>query len=448
MRTFLRRLAGTWFLVLSLPLLAAAAPPAPEPPIELTLQECVALAVRNNLSVLLAKADTAAARARVLRSASALLPSLTGVLSQTRIFKENLLAQGFAPFLSQGFPEELGPWNDFEARLRLVAAVFDLPSVLRLKSAKADDRAAAMEESLAAEQVAAAATLAYVELFRARQAIASAQADVDLALSLRQLAEDKKHAGTAAGIDVARAKTREAEEKLALLEARNVAQQSEVRLQRVAGLPLQRGVALKDTPGFAPSEAPQAEAALQAARAQRWELRIAEERFSAARAQWRAEQSQRLPMIALTGDVGLSGTDQQSQIRTTGSAGAVLQLPLFTGGDITGRVREADARQAAADSRLSDMRAQVEEDVRLALIDLGSAVERVDTASEVERLAEDELAMARDRFAAGVADNVELLDSQTALTHARDAQVSALARYQAARIGLALALGRMKDFIF
>jgi outer membrane protein TolC len=432
-------------LALLLPGMGVAAPAAAPPPVELTLQDCVTLAVRNNLSVLLAQAGTAAARGRVLQSASALLPRLTGVLSQTRIFKENLVAEGF---LFQGFPAMLGPWNDFEARIRLVAEVFDLPSILRLKSSEADDRAVAMEESLAVEQVAAAATLAYVELFRTRQAIAAAQADVDLALSLRQLAEDNKHAGTAAGIDVARAKTREAEEKLALLEARNVAQEAEVRLQRVVGLPLERGVVLKDTPGFAPSEPPQAEAALQAARAQRWELRIAEERFSAARAQWRSERSQRLPTIALTGDVGLSGTDQKSQSRTTGSAGAALQLPIFTGGDITGRVREAEGKRAAAESRLADLRAQVEEDVRLALIDLGAAVERVDTASEVERLAVDELAMARDRFAAGVADNVELLDSQTALTHARDSRVSALARYQAARISLALALGRMKDFTF
>ena len=129
-------------------------------------------------------------------------------------------------------------------------------------------------------------------------------------------------------------------------------------------------------------------------------------------------------------------------------AGAALELPIFAGGAITGRVREADGRRAAAESKLVDLGAQVEEDVRLALIDLIDAVERVDTASEVEELAEDELGMARDRFAAGVADNVELLDSQAALTHARNARVSALARYQAARISLALALGRMKDFTF
>jgi outer membrane protein TolC len=448
MKTFGGYLLALGAAALLLPGRSAAAPSAAEPPIELTLQDCVALAVQNNLVVRLAKANNTAARGRVLQSASSLLPRLTGVLSQTRIFKEDLPSEGFTPFIGQGFPELLGPWNDFEARVRLVFEIFDLPAILRLKSADADDRAAAMEENLAVEQVAAAATLAYVELFRARQAIASAQADVDLALDLRQLAEDKKHAGTAAGIDVARSKTREEEMRLALLEARNVAREAEVRLQRVVGLTLERGVILKDAPGFAPSEPPQIEATLQAARADRWELRIAEERFSSARAQWRAEESARLPSVALTGDFGLSGPDPDSRARTTGSAGVALELPLFTGGAITGRVREAEGKWAAAESRLADLRTQVEEDVRLALIDLGDAVERVDTASEVQRLAEDELAMARDRFAAGVADNVELLDSQTALTHAHDAQVSALARYQAARINLALALGRMKDFRF
>lgn len=445
MRTVAKSLWTLGAAALLLPSLSAAAPPVAEPPVELTLPECVALAVQNNLSVRLSKAGTAAARGRVLQSASSLLPRLTGSMSQVRTYKENLAAMGFS---GGGFPELIGPFNTFDARVRLVAEVFNLPALLRLRSADADDRAAALEERLAVEQVAAAAALAYVELFRARQAIVSAAADMELSLSLRQLAEDKKHAGTAAGIDVARAKTREAEEKLALLEARNVAQEAEVRLQRVVGLPLDRGVVLKDEPGFAPSEPPQAEAALQSARADRWELRIADERFAAARSQWRAEQSERLPAIALTGDVGLSGPDPDSRARTTGSAGAALQLPLFSGGAITGRVREADGRRAAAEARLADLRVQVEEDMRLALIDLGAAVERVGTASEVARLADDELGMARDRFAAGVADNVELLNSQTALTHARDARVSALARYQAARISLALALGRMKDFTF
>jgi len=443
--SYLRRAVRRGLALLLLPGLSAAAPPAPEPPVALGLEDCVALAVRNNLAVRLAQADTAAARGRVLQSASSLLPRLTGSLRQLRTFKEDLPSMGFT---GGGFPELLGPWNDFEARVRLVQEVFDLPAILRLKSASADDRAAAMEGNLAEEQVAAAAALAYVELFRARQAIASARADVDLATSLRQLAEDKKGAGTAAGIDVARSKTREAEEKLAWLEARNVAEEAQVRFQRVVGLPLNRGVILKDEPGFKPSEPSQVETAILAAQADRWELRIAAARLAAARSWWRAEEAARLPSVALTGDVGLSGPDPDSRARTTGSAGAALQVPLFSGRAIEGRVREADGRRAAAEARLEDLRGRVEEDVRLALIDLGAAVERVDTATEVERLADNELAMARDRFAAGVADNVELLNSQTALTHARDAGIVALARFHIARVNLALALGRMRDFRF
>ncbi len=430
-------------LILLLGGVCAAAPPAPAPPIPLTLDECVALAVRNNLSVLLAKAMTESARGRVLQSASALLPHLTGQLSETRTFRADLRALiGFQS------PELVGPWNDFEARVHLVLEVFDLPSILRLKSSGADDRASAMEERLAGEQVAAAATLSYVELFRARRAIASAEADLALATDLRRLAQDEKGAGVAAGIDVARAKTREAERKLALLEARNIAAQSEVRLQRVTGLSLDRGVALKDEPAFAPLEPPPVEAAIQAASQERWELRIASERLSAAQSQWRSEQAARLPSVVLTGDAGLSGPAANSQARTTGSAGAALQVPFFTGGAISGRVREADGRRAAIEAKLKDWRSQVEEDVRLALIDLVDAVERVKTSLEVERLAEDELAMGRDRFTAGVADNLELLNAQAALSHARSDRIRAMALYQTARVNLALSLGRMRDFRF
>ena len=435
------------FGILFISSLGAAAPPAPEPPIVLGLEECVTLAVRHNLTVLLAKATSQSSRGRVLESAAALLPQLNGQLSELRTFRADLPAMmGFKP--SALIPELMGPWNDFEARVRLVQEIFDLPTILRLKSAGADDRATAMEESLAAEQVAAAAALAYVELYRARQAIDSAKADLDLAVDLRQLAEDKKGAGTSAGIDVARAKTREEERKLALLEARNTAAEAEVRLERVVGLPLNRRVVLKDEPVFKPSEAPQIEAAVVEASQGRWELRIASERLSAAKSQWRAEESARLPSVALTGDFGLSGPGADYRARTTGSVGAALQVPFFTGGAITGRAREAEGRRTAAEDRLDDLKALVEEDVRLALINLAAAVERVDTASEVERLAEDELAMARDRFAAGVADNVELLDSQTALTHAHDARIGALAIYQTVRVNLALALGRMRGFQF
>jgi outer membrane protein len=56
------------------------------------------------------------------------------------------------------------------------------------------------------------------------------------------------------------------------------------------------------------------------------------------------------------------------------------------------------------------------------------------------------LEQSRDRFSAGVGDNIEVLNAQTALENARNAQVSALTAYNTARINLAAALGRAETF--
>jgi outer membrane protein TolC len=95
---------------------------------------------------------------------------------------------------------------------------------------------------------------------------------------------------------------------------------------------------------------------------------------------------------------------------------------------------------------LGNVRGQVEQDVRLALSTLRTTVERVRAADEALRLAERELEMSRDRFRAGVADNLEVISAQASLANARASQVQALAAYNAARLNLAAALGRAEAF--
>jgi outer membrane protein TolC len=70
----------------------------------------------------------------------------------------------------------------------------------------------------------------------------------------------------------------------------------------------------------------------------------------------------------------------------------------------------------------------------------------VRAADEAQRLAERELEMSRDRFRAGVADNLEVINAQASLANARAGQVQALAVYNAARLNLAAALGRAEAF--
>ena len=102
------------------------------------------------------------------------------------------------------------------------------------------------QESLAREQVAAAAALAYIEAQRSSRAVLAAQADLQLSQSLLKLAHDQHHAGVSTGVDVARAETNTAQQNLRLIRAQIDAQQSMLRMLRVVGLPLGQPVTLPD----------------------------------------------------------------------------------------------------------------------------------------------------------------------------------------------------------
>ena len=106
----------------------------------------------------------------------------------------------------------------------------------------------------------------------------------------------------------------------------------------------------------------------------------------------------------------------------------------------------AASQERQRELELNSTRGQVEEDVRLAFAALHTTAAGVRAADKLLELAQRELEMARDRFRAGVADNLEVISAQTALADARAEQVTALARYNASRLNLAAALGHAQAF--
>ena len=93
------------------------------------------------------------------------------------------------------------------------------------------------------------------------------------------------------------------------------------------------------------------------------------------------------------------------------------------------------------------MKEQIELDVRLALDSLATAQEQVKVAKEGLELAENELAQAQRRYAAGVATGLEVTDAQTRLARARDNQTTALYGYNVARLDLAQATGGVRSLV-
>jgi outer membrane protein len=415
-------------------------------PAALSLEEAIQIAIRNNLTTLLARERRREAEGFRQEARSPLLPNVSGTAYQASV-TQNLAALGFQPGTFPGITNTfIGPFNNFDARARLVQTIFNLSAIKNYRAGRAGVRVAEYEEQLAREQVASGTALVYLEALRSGRAVGAAQADVELAEALVKLAEDQRNAGVATGVDVTRAQVRLAGVQVRLAQAQSNSEQALLNLQRVVGLPMGAPLTLTDALRFTDEPTPAPEHLIEQAGQSRPEVRIAEEQMRVNKLEREAVHAEYLPSVDFVGDYGVSGITPTNTALPTRRAAVQLNVPIFNGGLTRGREAVAASRERQAELQLGNVRGQVEQDVRLALVTLRTAAAQVRASDEGVRLAERELAMARDRFRAGVGDNLEVTTAQTALANARDAQVTALAQYNAARLNLAAATGRAEAF--
>jgi len=119
-------------------------------------------------------------------------------------------------------------------------------------------------------------------------------------------------------------------------------------------------------------------------------------------------------------------------------------LPLFTGGRIHAEIAKADIEIRKLEEQKSDLRNQIALEVKTALLNLNSAHNEVQVANLGMELSKQEVEQARDRFKAGVANNIEVIQAQDSLARANDNQIEALYRFNQARADLARATGQME----
>jgi outer membrane protein TolC len=110
-------------------------------------------------------------------------------------------------------------------------------------------------------------------------------------------------------------------------------------------------------------------------------------------------------------------------------------------------IEQADAALSQRQAEYADEAGVVELDVRQAYVDLQVATEQIAVARENRRVAAETLRESLDRFAAGVADSVEVVQSQETVASAERDYVSSLFSLNLSRISLARATGQAEQFI-
>jgi len=419
-----------------------AAPLAAQAPVRLSFADAVRRAAGEAPTVALATLRTDEADAQVRQARSALLPSLSvaGVWVN-RDFNSQSLGIPFPPAFS--LPNPVPPFNNYDGRVTVTQTLFDWSNVTRVRAASARADGSRAERGVTVETAAQAAAVAYLRASRAQAVVAARQADSSIAAELVTLAEAQKAAGVSAAIDVTRARTQLVRAEGLLIVARNERDRGRIVLARTLGIdpatPLELADTLAGTLGAADLPAGR-DAVLTVALAGRPDLGAELARATAARRTGTAIRAERLPRVGVEADYGLNGMTVPSALSTRQVALEVT-IPILDGFRREARLSEQDAVVRESEVRERDLRQQITADVDAALLDLRSAEAQQLIAADQLRLAEDELSQSRQRFKAGVAGNIEVIDAQSNLIRARDTDIDARFAAASALVALARAAG-------
>ncbi len=405
-------------------------------PIGLSLDDAIQRGLKANLGVILSGTQTTAARGQRLTELQSLLPSVDFKATET-LTQVDLPAQGLR---IPGFPKIIGPFGYTDLRASLTWSIVNVSSLRNYLAAKHNFTAATLSAQDAQDLVVLTVGNAYLLALADESQVSSVEAQVATAKISLDQATASHNAGTAPRLDELRARVDYQSLQQQLIVARNALEKDKLALARTIGLPLAQSFTLTDKTPFALFDQFDVNAAIEQAHANRKDLAAMVEQAKAAEEQRKAATAERFPTLTVSGDYGDIGVNLMSS-HGTGDATGALKVPLFKEFELRGDAQIAQSQLDLAKAQLSDKGAQVDADIRDALLDIQSAQQQVEVARSSVALANEELKEAQERYANGVSDNLAVSQAQQSVAQANDQYVTSLYRHNVAKLSLARALG-------
>jgi outer membrane protein TolC/membrane protein DedA with SNARE-associated domain len=404
--------------------------------LHLTLRDSINMALRYNLGAVESGENSRSARGQRLLALSHLLPQVRAS-AQENVNQTSMATLGLK---LPSIPNVIGPYSYTTAGLSASQTLFSLEAIQRLRAARTAEQAAQLDYKDTLDVVTLTVGNAYLQVLQAASRIEVQEAQVRNAKALNDQAVAGYEAGTRPRIDATRTEVQLRTEQYTLIVDRNDLAIAKLTLARTIGLPLGQNFEATDTLPYAAINPPTLDDALKTAYVSRSDYAAAINSEKAAERNLSATKSERLPVLSTSGNYADTGTTLGHSHGTFGFQAGV-SIPLFTGGRIKGEITQADAtlRQRKAESE--NIRGQIDYDVRAAFLNLGAAKEQLEVAEHNVALANENLARSKDRFTAGVADSVEVVQAEQSLASANDQAITSAYNHNLAKLALARALG-------
>lgn len=415
---------------------------APSGVLRLTLDQAVNLAVKQNPTAQIALIQELQSAQDKNVARAALLPEVDASLKEQEQ-RVNIEAQFGGMKILPGIPVALGPYPIFSVGPSLAAPIFDLTLWRRYQAARENFSASKANTLSTREQVILLVVSQYIGTLRAVADVEASQSRVDLAQALSDQAADLQKEGVGTGIDTLRANVELQNEKQRLIEAGADRERSLYGLSRLLNLDPRQTVELADALSFFDTPQPEVVPSIEAALGERQEWKSLNSQIKAAELQKKEAWDSRLPNFRVDGNWAYLGTHPYNAVSTYTFVASV-NMPVFTGGRIHAEVVRSNLEIERLQQQQDDLRNSIALDVKTALINLTSARNEVQVADLGIQLSREEVDQARDRFRAGVANNIEVIQAQDSLARAADNQIAALYRFNQAHADYARSIGQME----
>jgi len=411
----------------------------------LSLPDALNLALQQNATLLEARSDLEASHGVVVQTRAVALPQLqaSGLYRRTdRGAIETFPVPGIQPLPDQN-------WN---AGVQIVQSIYEGGKlVAALKAASATKQQALAQYQTAVADTLLSVRVAYYDVLLAAQQITVHEASVNLLQHELDDQQRRYQAGTVPHFNVLRAEVAVANERPALIQARNNYRIAKNNLSNLLGYNLPRDIwediplNLTDALDAAPYEVDLPDAIQQALsrRSELVALRKTEELQQLNVVNARAGYKPRVQAFA-----GYTWNNSQfidpNDIGYTlygWNVGGQVSWNIFDGMLTRGKVVQAKALYQKAKTDVVDTGRQIELEVRTAYSQFIEAREVLESQKTVQAEAEEALREADARAAAGTGTQLDVLDAQTSLTQARTTEIQALHDYDIARARLERAIG-------
>jgi outer membrane protein TolC len=422
-------------------------------PLPLSLDDAIALGLQRNLRLKFEHANQRTVRGYRGQIANALFPNLQfRAASSTQ--ELNLAALGFNPSKVGPLLSEFGinpsalqtivKVNTTTAQLSLDQQLFNVPDFELYRAIKPEFKAVDLNVADADEQLVQAVATAYLKVLADQANLDNAIAQEQTARVTLDQATQRDQAGVGVRLDVLRAQVDYQQRQQDHVSADNQLDKDGIQLNRIMGLPAGQQLDLTDDTPYSDLGNLTVEQARDTALTHRNDLLALQQSLIVASHESKAVKYQRLPTLAVNGFYGVLG-------ETTGlyhgvfTAEGSLKFPVFREAAQRGEQETVDAQLQQLRDQEDNLRGTIEAQIRTSMLDVETASQLVKVGQSNVSLAQQELADARERFGAGVTDNLEVVDAEAAVTGAQAQLVSALYQFNVAKVNLARSTGVLES---